>query len=329
MASLTSLIPGFFPPSTSTYKSIILVFSFFPFFALLQFLTPWYPMGKTALASSMFNLPGRLAWVTMEVPGMSSMLYVLWALPQQLGLIKSAVPSFKLWADALDSKNLILASLFVTHYVNRAIISPIFLNPHMSNIHLFVWFSAAFFQFCNGISIGAWLGGYGPRKGDGYWDKPGSEVRFWIGVVIWFVGFIGNIYHDELLRNLRRPGYVDKEQAASKKHDGTPARSTRSKTKPDVNPSAGDEKDKKGGRVYHMPSGGLFEYVLYAHYLLEWVEWIGFWIAAGPDCAPARNFVMNEVLSMGPRAWNGRNWYLEKFGAERVGKRKAIIPWLF
>jgi 3-oxo-5-alpha-steroid 4-dehydrogenase 1 len=306
------LIPAVLPPSPEAYTSLIWIFSLFPFFALTQFLTTWYPMGKTSLDSSRFNLPGKIGWVLMEVPGSLSLLYVLWSLPQQLHLV-SANDQFSAWAKSLDEKNLILAGMFVLHYINRAVISPLFLNPSMSPIHLFVWVSALSFQLFNGISMGAWLGGYGPKRGDGYWQKDGTETRFWVGVGIWALGLAGNIWHDELLRNLRRPGFVDDSdnQATVKKDDD----------------STGEKKSVH--KVYHMPQGGLFGLVLYAHYLLEWIEWIGFWIAAGSGCAPARNFVLNEVLSMGPRAYNGWYWYVDKFGREKVGSRKAVIPWLF
>jgi 3-oxo-5-alpha-steroid 4-dehydrogenase 1 len=333
------LIPNFLPPSATVYTNIVLAFSLFPLFALLQFLTPWYPMGKTAYSSSIFNLPGRIGWVTMEVPGMASLSYVLYSLPRVLGLIPQSAPlSLSLWLQTFDVKNAILASMFISHYINRAVVSPIWLNPSMSPIHLFVWFSALVFQLSNGISMGSWLGGYGPRRGDGYWEALG-EVRFWTGVVIWAVGLLGNIYHDELLRNLRRPGAKGGQEVKNEvKRDltATPAKSTRSKTKkPTQSPVKSKGKSKENNTApstpsrYQMPTGGLFHLVLYPHYLLEWIEWIGFWIAAGPDCSPARNFVLNEVLSMAPRAWNGWYWYVEKFGREKVGDRKAVIPWLF
>lgn len=49
-------------------------------------MTKWYPMGKTSMASSLLNIPGRLAWVTMEVPGMAMLLYCMKAIPHQQGI---------------------------------------------------------------------------------------------------------------------------------------------------------------------------------------------------------------------------------------------------
>jgi hypothetical protein len=52
------------------------------------------------------------------------------------------------------------------HYLYRAILAPLFLNPSMSPIHLSVWLSAFSFQVINGTCIGGWVAGYGtPSSG--------------------------------------------------------------------------------------------------------------------------------------------------------------------
>ncbi|KAK4907989.1 hypothetical protein LTR66_017600, partial [Elasticomyces elasticus] len=79
-------------------------------------------------------------------------------------------------------------------------------------------------------------------------------------------------------------------------------------------------------KLYMLPKNGLFRYVLFPHYLCEWIEWAGFWIVGGWACVPARSFLFNEIATMLPRAVQGRRWYVEKFGAEKVGGRKAVIP---
>jgi 3-oxo-5-alpha-steroid 4-dehydrogenase 1 len=49
------------------------------------FLPAWYPAGKTS-NDSRFNIPGRIAWVTMEAPGFLTLLYIMNTLPAQVGL---------------------------------------------------------------------------------------------------------------------------------------------------------------------------------------------------------------------------------------------------
>jgi len=87
--------------------------------------------------------------------------------------------------------------------------------------------------------------------------------------------------------------------------------------------------------------------------LLTWNLAAGFWIMGGFHCAPARNFVFNEIATMLPRAILGKEWYVflhtdasrlrdrrasytdiditrydDRFGKEKVAGRKAVIPGL-
>lgn len=39
-------------------------------------------MGKTSI-DSRFNIPGRIAWILMELPGVLTLLYLMFALPAQ------------------------------------------------------------------------------------------------------------------------------------------------------------------------------------------------------------------------------------------------------
>ena len=173
----------------------------------------------------------------------------------------------------------------------------------MSPIHLFVAVAAAVFNTLNALSIGGWVAGYGPTT---VHDWAGRLYAIEIGLVIWGWGFLGNIFHDDDLREIRRSALRRQKAQAEKENK----------------PIEGVEK------LYMMPKNGLFNYILYPHYLCEWIEWSGFWLVGGWDCLPARNFLINEIAAMLPRALQGREWYIEKFGKEKVGNRKAIIPGL-
>lgn len=192
----------------------------------------------------------------------------------------------------------------------RAIIFPI-INPSMSPIYWFPWAFAIFFQLCNGLSLGLWLGGYGPTTQAQWGDHVfnlASPGKMELGLLLWACGFLSNIYHDEILRNIRRK--ARRKQDAKQK---------------EMQEKTGGKK-KSVDKVYVIPEGGLFEYILYPHYLCEWIEWTGFWIMAGKGCVPARNFLLNEISTMVARAVEGKEWYEEKFGKDKVGKRKAVIP---
>ena len=190
------------------------------------------------------------------------------------------------------------------HYLYRSVLCPIVLNPSMAPIHFSAGASAFAFNVVNGTCIGAWLSGYGPTTTPEWADRmPYLQV----GVVMFLCGFMGNVYHDDILREIRRSSMC--EQEAKQKAEG-------------------NSSNKSVERVYKIPEGGLFDYILYPHYLCEWFEWIGFWIIGGFTFVPARNFVLNEVSSMLPQTVAGKKWYVQRFGTEKIGSRKAVFPGL-
>lgn len=259
----------------------------------MQWVTDWYPVGKTSTQSRL-NLPGKLAWALMETPGLLIVGYSIFALPAQLGV-----------ADRLAWGNYTMAGLYCIHYVYRAYAFA-WLAPSIAPIHIIPFLGACAFNIFNGISIAGWTGGYGPITVD---DWAGALYRLEIGMVIWGWSLLAVIFHDDDLREIRR------------------AASRMQKAKEGEN-KKGAKKDVTSGpdRVYMIPKNGLFKFIFYPHYLCEWLEWTGFWVIGGWDCVPARTFVINEISTMLPRALAGRRWYIEKFGKEKIGGRKAIIP---
>lgn len=227
----------------------------------------------------------------MEVPGAIALLYCMTTIPAK-GI------------TSLPLENLILGGLYVIHYLNRAVIAPI-ISPSMAPMSPIVWIFALTFQVMNGTSIGGWLSGYGPAthtqgKVDEFFSH---STRFQVGVLIWALGLLGNIWHDDELREIRRAAAREQKKKAEK-----------------------DGNQKKVERVYKVPENGLFRWILFPHYFCEWIEWGGFWLAAGSGCAPARIFLLNEISTMLPRAMQGKEWYEKKFGKEKVAGRKAVIP---
>lgn len=130
-------------------------------------------------------------------------------------------------------------------------------------------------------------------------------------MVVWGFGFGGNVWHDDELREIRRAaGKQLAEQKEQKRKEGK------------------EQEAKSVQKHYEVPTGGLFRWILYPHYLCEWIEWTGFWMIGGLGCVPARTFLVNEIATMLPRALAGRRWYVERFGAGRIAGRKAVMPGL-
>lgn len=138
-----------------------------------------------------------------------------------------------------------------------------------------------------------------------------------IGLVIFGWAFLGNIFHDDDLREIRRAAGRRQKQAQAEAE----AKQSQNSTGAVVETTTTTTE-----KLYMLPKNGLFHFILYPHYLCEWIEWFGFYMIGGWDCIPARTFLLNEISTMLPRALAGRRWYVEKFGKERVGSRKAIIP---
>lgn len=317
--------------------------------SLIQWFTAFHPAGKTSLKKSYLNFPGRLGWFIMEIVGPVNLLYILWTLPPTLNIASLPLP------------NKLAASLYVLHYINRAIISPFFAAPSMSPIHAFVVFSAVLFNWLNSTCLAGWIVGYeipiaiplstsASRPIMAPPSPPSSSTLIpSLGLCLFFLGMAGNIYAERTLFQLRREGA--ETQQAKKPSTSTP----------------GDDSSNKFSKVYVIPPPtGLFRSILYPHYVCEWLEWLGFallgtavlpvpsalgaaaassasssslvlapWVvpfALGAEKLhtglplPAVLFFVNAVANMLPHARWGRKWYVERFGAQRVAGRGAAVP---
>ncbi|KAK7753784.1 hypothetical protein SLS62_004149 [Diatrype stigma] len=284
-----AIVQDWLPASRGNYDTLLFWWQFYPIMGSLQWLVSWYGMGKTSVQSR-FNIPGRVAWFTMEIPGFMTLLYYMKTLPLENGITD------------LPWQNKVLAGLFVIHYTYRAVIFP-FIQPSMSPIHFLVWSNAIMFQVCNGSALGGWLAAYGPTTQEA-WQAQSSTLQFAIGLVLFYVGLTGNYFSDEELREIRRNELRRQEKLKAKGHTNIE-------------------------KHYEVPDNGLFRHMLYPHYFMEWVEWFGFLVAAGFSCTPARCFLLNEIFAMLPRAVSGGKWYKERFGEDKVKGKYVIIPGIY
>ncbi|KAF7845928.1 hypothetical protein BT93_L0008 [Corymbia citriodora subsp. variegata] len=206
--------------------------------------------------------------------------------------------------------------LYLAHYTNRAIITPLFLAPSMSPIHPTVAASMVIFQYFNSSVLACWLvyTHHDYVLGSVQLPNTHSPLAF-AGLVVFLLGAAGNISSENALFSLRRAAARRKAKAEGK------AQITYSK-------------------VYVVPPvEGYFSRVLYPHYSLEWLEWMGYWILGGAcglgwgtgftgyaKCSGALWFLFMEISVMLPRAVKGLTWYEQKFGKRALAGRKAAIP---
>lgn len=302
------------------------------------------PFGRFATPNSILAIDGIKSWIVMEIPSPLTFLATLALHPFSRIPFQAPVPSnnFYLTPQAL------LAACFLTHYANRALISPL-RSPSRSSSHPMVVLSAFVFNIPNGFMMAAYLSATSTTS---YLSDAFSTPRFWLGIAMWLVGFAGNIIHDEILYNLRRKASA---KGKGKEEDRSPTEDPEGTTKP------------KQTHHYSIPHDLLYKYISYPNYFCEWVEWLGFALAASPgpswpllkSLGPAAwtvvaqslikgdlktvggvlgpfadsvnapwAFLLAEVFLMLPRAMRGHWWYHEKFGESYPKERKAVIPFL-
>ena len=137
-----SLVQGWYPPSRENWEFIAYAWQFFPLvraylptrppqkltphpqLTAAQWLTDFYPQGKTSIDSRL-NLPGKWAWAIMESVGPLTVLYCIFFLP-------STQPELShLQNTPLPWGNWTMAGIYTIHYVYRALICPL-TAPSMS-----------------------------------------------------------------------------------------------------------------------------------------------------------------------------------------------------
>ncbi|WWC89212.1 uncharacterized protein L201_004130 [Kwoniella dendrophila CBS 6074] len=299
--------PAFFPT--------LLTFHLFPFHAPITYFGFDAPFGRFSSKTSNLNINGNVAWAIAELVSPITFITTLLINPH----------------PTLNKPSRILAGLYLAHYGHRAIISPLILSPKRSPLHVIVALAMGLFNVFNGYLVAMGLAFYPPQ------DE--INFKFWIGIAGWALGFLGNVYHDEVLNDLRR----EPSERLVTSH-------------------LPEDDDSKSGR-YKIPRGGLFKYISFPNYFSEWIEWSSFALAATSFSTPliplpllsnlvmktgirsnivqtiskiwwpsyllhpTWMFVLAEITSMLPRALKGHLWYKEKFD-NYPKDRKAVIPGL-
>ncbi|THH09246.1 hypothetical protein EW145_g2147 [Phellinidium pouzarii] len=264
------------------------------------------PFGRFALGNdSKLQFDGIKSWIVMELVSPLAFLFGLLREDSTLSL-------------SLYDPRTILALLYLTHYTNRALISPL-RSPGRSKAHISVPLSGILFNIVNGTLIGTYLASPACTAFLSGSSRALGSTSFLTGLALWVTGFIGNVLHDEVLLDLRRDA-----QAKAAKESG-----------------ARGEKKEAARPHYGIPHGYLYRFVSYPNYLCEWVEWTGFALAAAPfpslrlgltgftSTAPPWLFLFSEVFLMAPRAYRGHQWYHKKFPDTYPEERRAVIPFIW
>jgi 3-oxo-5-alpha-steroid 4-dehydrogenase 1 len=300
------------------------------------------PFGRFATPDSVLSLDGITSWIAMEL--FSPLFFLVTAYLHPFSRTPLPLPSLSLPILGIKPQ-FVLTTLYFVHYLNRALISPL-RAPYRARSHLLVVLSAIAFNTLNGFLLASFLTSASTASFLNHAPHSSSCCslpRFWIGITLWALGFAGNLYHDEILLNIRRKAIA---KGKAKELDSS------------------SKEGQKGARqlYYAIPHGGLYALISFPNYLCEWVEWFGFALAASPipdfalfpsansllaaaqsaqlaemaqllspfvdSVSPPWLFFILEVVTMAPRAVRGHRWYHERFGESYPRDRRAIIPWL-
>ncbi|KAF8305586.1 hypothetical protein DL93DRAFT_2089432 [Clavulina sp. PMI_390] len=276
-------------------------------------LNPVISFFKYLWTSSAMNVNGTISWIIME-------------LPSPVLLLRTYNSISPLSSPDTHIGIRVLIGFWLLHYLNRAIVSPLRMSSR-SPTHIIVPLVAIAFNTCNGSLNGAYIGSLAKAAAPLTVPLP---VTFWLSMAGATLGLVGNIWHDEVLVQIRK---------------SKPAPPNGSKD------SAGTENRPR----YSIPYGGLYKLVSFPNYLCEWFEWTCFGLATSslahaiivssrsPGTAQALTslglgtggwyippfvFVIAEISEMLPRAIRGHQWYQKKFGEEYPPKRRAVFPFL-
>ena len=160
-------------------------------------------------------IPNKLGWLIMEL--VSLVVFTL-LLISGLGI-------------KLDIAYL-LGAFWIIHYVNRSLIYPFRTHTSRKKMPLAIVTMALAFNLMNGFLNGYFLG----FLSDGYYDNWIFDIRFLLGIIMFFIGMYINIQSDNILLSLRN----------------------------------------SNGNGYSIPQGGLFKYVSCPNFFGEIIEWAGF-----------------------------------------------------
>ena len=179
---------------------------------LTLWLTP--PFGRHSHDRFGPCIGNRIGWLIMESPA-------LWylALVFLRGVSGSQSAAWMLWA------------LWMVHYINRGLVFPFRTKTTGKQIPVLVVASGFGFQLVNGTLNGMALSSFGGAYTADWLSRP----LFWIGLSVFAAGWATNIWSDEILLRLRKPGETG----------------------------------------YHIPQGGLFRWVSCPNFLGEVVQWCG------------------------------------------------------
>ena len=218
-----------------------------------------------------FKLGSKPGWVLMEIPALIAFPII-----------------YFLGTNAFEAVPLFFFCIWIMHYTNRALITPLLMRVQPGtkssfdiSVVVLGWITLALHSYLNAAFIS--------ELGDFYTTEWFTDPRFITGLVIYLIGFTLNVRSDSILRNLRSK-----------------------------NPRPDEPR-------YKIPYGGAFKWVTCPQYLGEITAFVGFAIMTWN--LGAVFVIAITVANLVPRALYTHRWFNKHF-SDYPKERKAIVPYL-
>jgi len=190
--------------------------------AVIVFITLFFipaPYGRHAKKGWGPLVPGRIGWILMEAP--ASLLFFFYFIT----------------GDRITEPIMIIfLIIWQSHYLHRAFLYPFSLKKAASMPFSIILFGIMF-NVINTYIQGQWLFHFAPLENyQGAWF---TDIRFIMGVLLFYCGYVINKHADYVLTNLRKPGETG----------------------------------------YKIPRGGLYQFISCPNYFGEILTWTGWALA--------------------------------------------------
>jgi 3-oxo-5-alpha-steroid 4-dehydrogenase 1 len=197
---------------------VVFVLAAITFLSALKIIAPY---GRHVRSGWGPTVQARLGWIVMESPSAIGFLWV-----------------YSWGAHKYETTPLLAATLWLVHYCYRAFVYPFLVRSHRDKRMpaLPIMLMGVFYNSMNSYVNARHLSEFDDYSA----DAPFARPSFYLGLLLFAVGFGMNVHSDQILINLRRPGETG----------------------------------------YVVPHGGMFRFVSAPNYFGEILEWTGWSLLA-------------------------------------------------
>ena len=252
-----------------------------------------------------------------------------WAIMEATGLVMFLVFYYLYGCNRTSKVPLLFLGLWSFHYINRAIIYPYAIMKQKHKKFPLILVILGFFY----LSMFSYLNSKNVSCNPKYTDDWYKSSTFIIGVIIFFIGFIINVWSDIKIRLLKKKLDIEKEdekqETIDEETENFKDKEINFYEEGEFNFSKMFDSDIYFSDIckkqYYLPEGGLYDLVSSPNYLGEIIEWSGWAIATWS--LPGLLFALGAVGCIGVRSIHTHKWYKDCF-KDYPKDRKALIPFI-